>query len=230
MTERQRAFDWPIEPRFGRADFMVSDSNRAAFDYIERWPAWPVPAVVVFGPAASGKTHLAHLWCARAGAALLPGPAVADLAVEEWPSRVAVDDADRAPERTLLHLYNLCLEGGGAMLLTMRASPAAQPLALADLASRLRSLPAVGIAPPDDGLLGAVLMKHFADRQLRVAPGVLAYLAPRVERSFAAVRALAARLDRLASERGRPVTVGLARAVLAESPDQSLPPSDLTVT
>ncbi len=63
------------------------------------------------------------------------------------------------------------LERGGSLLLTTPAPPAALPIALADLASRLRALPVAGIAPPDDALLAAVLVKHFADRQLRVAPG-----------------------------------------------------------
>jgi chromosomal replication initiation ATPase DnaA len=74
----------------------------------------------------------------------------------------------------------------------------------------------VGIAPPDDALLAAVLVKHFADRQLRVAPEVFSYLVARMERSFAAAAAIAARLDRLALETRRPVTVKLAREVLTE--------------
>jgi chromosomal replication initiation ATPase DnaA len=114
-------------------------------------------------------------------------------------------------------------------LLIMPAPPASLLVGLADLASRLRSLPVAGIAPPDDALLAAVLLKHLADRQLRVPPGVIAYLVPRMERSFAAAASFAARLDRLSLETNRPVTLKLARTVLAET-DQSSPPSDLTVT
>lgn len=213
---RQQALALPVEPRFGRADFLVSDSNRAALMLIERWPQWPGRALAVHGPPGSGKTHLAHLWCARSGAALIAGAAAALPDPASLPPVVAVDDAERAPERALLHLHNLCLERGGSLLLTLPAPPAVLPIALADLASRLRALPVAVIAPPDDALLHAVLVKHFADRQLRVAPAVFAYLAARMERSFAAAAALAARLDRRALETGRPVTVSLARAVLAE--------------
>ena len=67
--------------------------------------------------------------------------------------------------------------------------------------------------PVGDELLAAVLLKHFADRGLGVAPDVVAYLVPRIERSLAAVAALAAVLDRRALAAGRPVTVRLARAV-----------------
>ena len=71
------------------------------------------------------------------------------------------------------------------------------------------------ILPPDEELLGAVLVKHFADRQLRVEPGVITFLLRRMERSFAAAAGIAERLDRLALSRGGPITVRLARQALA---------------
>jgi len=211
---RQGAFRYPVEARFGRADFLVSDCNRAAYDWVERWPDWPARALVLHGPSGSGKTHLAHLWRERSGAALIAGRDVAGLGPAA--DAVAIDDADAAAEQPLLHLYNSAVERSASLLLTMRAPPAALPFALPDLASRLRALPVAGIAPPDDELVGAVLVKHFADRQIRVAPGVIAYLVSRIERSFAAVASVAARLDEAALSAGRPITVKLARAVLAE--------------
>src|SRR5262249_30827053 len=151
ISMRQGTFDLPVEPQYHRADFLVSESNHAAFELIERWPDWPARAVVLHGPAGCGKTHLAHLWCARNGAPLVRG---ADLTRPEvLPASVAVDDADRADERSLLHLYNLTLERGGGLLLTMPEPPARRAIGLADLGSRLRSLLVAGIAPPDDELL-----------------------------------------------------------------------------
>ena len=45
-------------------------------------------------------------------------------------------------------------------------------------------------APPDDALLGALLLKLFADRQLVVAEALIAYLVRHMERSFAAAQAI----------------------------------------
>lgn len=211
---RQRAFDLPVETGFSGADFLVSDSNREAFEWIERWPQWPARALVLHGLPGSGKTHLAHLWCERSGASLISG-AVIGTAPSDG-GVLVIDDAERAPEEPLLHLYNSAVERGGSLLLTMRAPPALLKIALPDLASRLRALPLAGIAPPDDALLGAVLVKHFADRQIHVAPGVIAYLVARIERSFAAAASIAARLDGAALSAARPITVKLARDVLGE--------------
>ena len=129
---------------------------------------------------------------------------------------IAVDDAEAAPEIALLHLYNSCAEAGIGLLVVSRQPPASWPVALPDLASRLRAMPAIGIEPPDDALLAAVLVKHFADRQLRIMPAVIGYLVPRMERSFAMAAALAARLDELALAAGIPVGIPLARRALAE--------------
>src|SRR5205807_3155029 len=119
--------------------------------------------------------------------------------------------ADRASEIALLHLYNFCIETRGGLLVTARQSPTAWAVVLPDLASRLRAVLDIEIGLPDDALLGAVLVKHFADRQLRVAPEVIAYLLTHMERSFAAAAELASRLDLASLRDRRAVTVPLAR-------------------
>jgi chromosomal replication initiation ATPase DnaA len=214
----QLAIDLQYRTAFGRADFLVSACNADAFGWVERWPDWPTTALVLHGPSGSGKTHLAHLWQGRCGGIIVPGATLDAiepvLQLAEESSGIAVDDADRAPEVPLLHLYNWCQERGTPLLLPSRVAPGAWPIGLPDLASRLRSLPLVAIAAPDDRLLGAVLVKHFADRGLRVEPRVIAYAVRRMERSFDAATELVAALDRLALSAGSAVTIALARRVL----------------
>ena len=236
----QAAFAFSRRAAFGRADFVVADSNAAALGWIERWPHWPLPAVVLHGPQGSGKTHLVHLWCDRAAATLFEGGSLADSSlasaafagsiVQRRPM-LAVEDADRVPEVLLLHLFNACLEAGGNMLLTAPQPPGIWRPALADLGSRLRAAAAVAIGPPDDALLGAVLAKHFADRQVRVAPDVVAYLVRHMERSLAAAGETAAALDAGALRCGGAITVALASGMRTAGALRYLPPdSDDEVT
>lgn len=235
---RQQAFAFSRQTAFGRADFLVADSNAAALGWVERWPAWPLPTLVLHGPQGAGKTHLARLWRDRADAAFVAGGSLdggsldassldgADFAglIAQHTPMLAVDDADLVPEVRLLHLFNASLEAGGNLLLTARHAPGIWRPALADLDSRLRAAPAVAIGPPDDALLGAVLAKHFADRQVRVAPDVVAYLVRHMERSLAAAGAIAAALDAAALHEGGPITLALARRMRAAGAIAYLPP------
>ena len=190
------------------------------------------PGPVLYGPAQCGKSHLARLWTARSGGRLIGGPALHALASARTGrlAGVAMDDADAAPERALLHLYNCCRETGAGLLIVAREPPSRWPIALPDLASRLRAMPVVGIAPPDDALLAGLLVKHFADRQIRVAPAVIGFAVRRIERSFAAAAAFVDALDRAALGAGRPIGIALVRRVLAETGAQPEPRSDLGVT
>ena len=107
-------------------------------------------------------------------------------------------------------------DAGGWLLVTSRDPPAAWNIALPDLASRVAGAPHAVIGPPDDAVLTALIVKLFADRQLKPSPEVVSYLVSRIERSFAALRRVVAALDKAALAAGRKVTVPLARRVLEE--------------
>jgi chromosomal replication initiation ATPase DnaA len=214
---------------------MVSHSNIAAVERIDRWPDWPSAALVLHGPPGCGKTHLVHLWQERASALIIAGETLSEAMLprllDEVPQQIAIDDADRASEPALLHIHNSCIEHQGNMLITACRPLGSWRVELGDLRSRLRAAPAVEIGAPDDVLLGALLVKHFADRQLRVAPDIIAYLLKRIERSFAAAEKIVARLDGAALSNGGPVTIPLARKVLGDRGGQPLSPrNDSTVT
>ena len=79
----------------------------------------------------------------------------------------------------------------------------------------------VSIAPPDDVLLASIAVKLFADRQIYVNEGVIAFLLNRGERSVAAITQAIEALDKAALAEKRPITVPLARAVLAALDDDA---------
>lgn len=202
----------------GRDDFLIAPCNEDAVAWLDSWPDWPAPALCVHGPKGCGKSHLAHVWQARSGAISVDPHGVTDAAPTELLGDAVAavfDDADdAADEAALLHLYNLLAERDGHLLLTARTPPARWGIRLADLRSRLAAAPAVQVGAPDEGLLGAVMIKLFADRQIQVEHEVVVYAVTRIERSFEAVRRAVEAMDRAALAAHRKLTVPLARDVL----------------
>lgn len=208
------AFDLDPAPRLSRDAFSVSEANQAAFGVLQAWPNWTSPFLNLVGPGGSGKSHLARIWAEQAGAHFIGLSELARVA----PGQAAVVDdiVSLNPEQqeALFHLYNR-LVSGGALLLVSEQPLSRLHVATPDLASRLRAVPVVEILPPDDTLLEAVLRKRFDDRQLGVEQPVIDYILSRVDRSFSALDALVATLDARAFAEQRPITIPLARDVLA---------------
>jgi chromosomal replication initiation ATPase DnaA len=216
----QLPLDLGHRPALDRADFLVAPCNAEAVAWLDRWPRWPAPGLAIYGPPGSGKTHLAHVFAARSGGRSIQA---AELATARVPHLLdgavtaIVDDADGAAAEPLLHLYNLVAERRGHVLVLAREAPARWPALLPDLRSRLAACPAVPVAPPDEALLGALLVKLFADRQLAVSEELVGYLTRHLERSFEAVQDAVIALDTAALAAQRPITVPLARRVLGLS-------------
>lgn len=220
----QLPLDLGHRPALGREDFLVVACNEVAVAWIDRWPDWPASGLALYGPPGCGKSHLCQVWRSANGAIEIDAAALAEREPPDLlgPAVACVlDDAETAlgadprAERTLLHLLNMLTERRGHLLLTGRTPPARWPCRLPDLRSRLSALPAVELGAADDMLVEAVLVKLFADRQLRVGPEVLRFALARMERSVAAARALVAAIDRASLIEHREITVPLVRRVMA---------------
>jgi len=216
---RQLALALCHAENFAREDFLSGPSNAVALALVDAWPDWSHRTVMLTGPEGSGKSHLAAMWAQAAGARLIAARAVeeANVPAALATGALVVEDvaAGSFEEKALFHLLNLVREQDAFVMLTARTPPAT--FAIADLTSRLKALPVVAIAPPDDGLLRAVLLKLFSDRQLAVDEALLGYVGTRIERSFAAARAVVALLDAEAMRRKRPLTRALAAEILRTS-------------
>lgn len=218
----QIPLDLGYRQAFGRGDFHIGASNRDAVAWIDRWPRWPAPALILHGPAASGKSHLAAVWAQLANAQFVRPEALSVSSAQDLcanTSALVIDGldpwlGDLASETCLFHVYNILKERGGHVMITMRMAAAQGDFIVPDLASRLRAAPAARIDPPDDLLLASVMIKLLSDRQLSVSNDVIAYLLPRMERSFAAARDIVAHADRLALAEKKPISVPLMRKVL----------------
>lgn len=222
---RQLALDLPVQPALARSDFMVSPANAEALAMIDAPALWPSGKLLLIGPEGAGKSHLAQVFARDHLAVMYQAPHLTPPRNDAL--AVVVEDADTvagnpAAEEALFHLHNGVLARGGILLLTARTAPAFWGLGLPDLLSRMQATAIATLQAPDDALLAAVLVKHFADRQLRVPPALVPWLVSRMERSLVAARDLVAALDARALARSRPVTRAMAAEVL-DSPGRNTP-------
>jgi chromosomal replication initiation ATPase DnaA len=210
---RQLALALDHAESYAREDFLSGPCNAEALALIGSWPDWPARAVALVGPEGSGKTHLATIWAAAAGARVISAHSLAEMDV---PGALAtgalvIEDATAlGDERALFHLINLAREEEAYLLFTARTAPSLWPAVIPDLVSRLRALPVVGLHAPDDAVLGGVMLKLAADRQLTLDDSVVRYLSTHIERSFAAARGAVIALDEEALRQGRPPSRALA--------------------
>ncbi|MDE3115731.1 MAG: hypothetical protein KGL26_09045 [Pseudomonadota bacterium] len=221
-ASRQLPLDLPHNAAMTRADYLVGDANRAAIALIDAWPDWPAQAVLLTGPAGSGKTHLVEIWRTDSGGAVRAAGDLGDVETLVKAGAVAVEDLHNGPldETALFHLINLSNERRVPLLMTSRRPAAALPVRLPDLASRLRAMRPLELGAPDDALLRLVLVKLFADRQLAVDAGVIETIVTRMERSLEAANRVVAELDRAALAGGRAISRRLAATTLAQVIDR----------
>lgn len=213
----QLPLDLAFEPSYADADFLVTSANADAYSTLTRWPDWPGRLMLLVGPEGSGKSHMARIWAAQAGARHVDAALQAvELSSMAEPA-LLIDDADRcgASELALFHLLNRLRETETFLLMTARTPPDRWGLATPDLLSRLRVAPLLRLEAPDEALLRAVLVKLFVDRQLLVDSAVVDYLALRLDRSLGAARQLVEALDRASLASRRRITRPIAAEVLA---------------
>lgn len=199
----------PYRTALGREDFLVAPCNLEAVSWIDRYPAWPMHALLICGEAGSGKTHLASIF---SDFHLNANDLNDDFILPDGILKIVVEGVDHIKSETaLFHLYNQVQEAGGALLMTAHKTPI---FSLPDLRSRLNAIPKAIISIPDDELIYAVLMKAFYERHVSLDPAVLEYAVRHIERSFRVMRAVIKTADALSLSSGRKITIPVMKQAI----------------
>ncbi|MEM9014705.1 MAG: hypothetical protein AAGB02_06325 [Pseudomonadota bacterium] len=226
MSEQlhQIALDLPARPvRFDAATYIVTDANRNAYDTALAWLRSDDAAIAISGGSGSGKTHLGYVLAERAGGKVLTNPGDLNVASVNEPVLIVDNLPGELTGRELLAGLNSAMTKGKRLALFGVGEPANWAGGLRDLETRLAAMPHAEIGQPDEELLRLVMLKRFRDRQIAIEPRVIDYAAPRIARTFAAARIFVERVDRLALESKRPVTIALARKTVEALSDDQQP-------
>ena len=196
MSQIALPLAWPDDPRDDA--FLVTPSNARAAHQLEHWGAWPVMAAVLTGPRKSGRSLLARIFAAKSGGTI-------------------IDDAERQPEASLFHAWNLAQEGRHPLVIVADTAPPDWAVKLPDLRSRLAASPVARIGAPDDALMQALFERQFLRRGLDARPDLIQWLLSRVERSHISLLRAVDVLDQAVLERRKRLSIPLARATLTEA-------------
>jgi DnaA-homolog protein len=183
--------------------------------------------IYLWGPPASGRTHLlkatvAALTAAGASAEYVGCAKGAPFAVEaERCNCVAVDDVhelDDPGQVSLFHLYNRLRERGGTLVAAGNEPP--MRLALrADLVTRLGWGLVYQLHALTDAEKAEALVAHAQARGFALSAEMCDYLLHRVQRDMPTLLAVLEALDRYSLEMKRPVTLPLLRELLRRTGD-----------
>lgn len=185
--------DWPKAEDSGR--FILSESNREAYEHFRAWSLWPVKATVLAGPRRSGRTMLARAFVERVGGRLF-------------------DDCEQHDEEELFHAWNHAQDSGRPAVF-VTGDREAWDIALPDLRTRIAVTPRVAILDPDDLLFERLVALLFADRGLVIPAESLRYLAQRVHRDYWTAERVVEAVDRFAiADRARLTVPTVRRALM----------------
>lgn len=214
----QLALHWPAAEGFEPEQFIVSDANREAYDFIMRFPTGMQKVGLLVGPEASGKTHLMHCWAARTKAHFMEADKLGKASSEQLApaGRHAILENIEAirDEASFFHLLRHAELGNACLMLTSRVPVKSLAFTAADIRSRLLSAPFARISEPDESLLHSFYAKAFSDRQWRVQTQVIDYLCFHAERRFAVARAIVAALDGMVASTKKEITLKTVKPLI----------------
>ncbi|WDR03337.1 hypothetical protein PSQ19_04120 [Devosia algicola] len=166
------ALDFAHTPALAASDFLVGEGNQLAYDRVMDFPGWGDPFTVIVGPPQSGKSHLARIFADRSGAALATPGQLAKIATSGGAFPLVIENIDSGDyeETSLFHLLNQSLRDQRALLMTARTDVAIWPFQTDDVRSRARRATLFNVSITDDIQLSQMLVKLFADRQVKVDP------------------------------------------------------------
>jgi chromosomal replication initiation ATPase DnaA len=177
-------------------EYVVTDCNRHAFDWLEKWPfRIRENFACLVGDRGAGKTHLSGIWAKRVGADVFNAKSGI---FEKWfhmSSEVSsnkyyvLDDADLISDDILLfYIYNTIKEHDAYLLLTSKTPPIKWDITLPDVRSRFVTINVLRIQNPDEDAIQGIIKQMLRQRGLVKIPyNAIDYIAKNVERSYESI-------------------------------------------
>lgn len=209
---------------------FIPGCNHEVLDYLwKQEGSERAPSVYLWGGRGAGKSHLLQAAChemtrCAAASAYIPLQLAAQLspAVLDGLERLAlvcIDDVQAIAgrqdwETALFHLLNRLRDQDRQLLVGGNCAPAALPLQLPDLRSRLSWGLVFQLQPLDDEDKVLALQRRARDRGLEMSGAVAVYLLRRCPRDMGTLYGMLERLDQATLAAQRRLTIPFVREFL----------------
>ena len=213
----QLILKFPTHQAYKKEDFYVSSSNKEAYDFINSWPKWIKRIINIFGPAGSGKSHLASMLKSKTTCLWIDSKELNDKTFLKFKTKEAliVENLDeKISEKLLFTLWNIALQDNKYFLITSKKPISSYKFKMNDLVSRVNSSLIIGISLPSDDLISVILAKNFSDKQIKIEKKHIDYIIKRIDRSYEKISQFILTLDKYSLKKGSPFSLKLIKEVL----------------
>ena len=215
----QTLLKFELEQNFTYDDFFVSKCNYFAFSLIESWPKWEKNILNIYGEKFCGKSHLSEIFKRKNKAIIIKNEEINNNFFNKirYYENIILDNLEfLSDEKTLYSIFNFVEQYNKYLIINSIDSINSIEFTLPDLKSRLKNCIFAKIDKPDDDMIFALVLKHFADRQIKIEKKIIEYITKRIERSYGKILDFIYKVDQFSLINKKPIDYKSIKKILGE--------------
>ena len=215
----QTLIKFDYDKNFKNSDFVLSESNKHIYDFLDKWPKWEKNFINIIGQKFSGKTHLINIFIKKNKGISINGQFLneEDLKKIVIHENIIIEDlTSNINENLLYSLMNLAEHDNKYVIITSLNPIVNIDFKLVDLKSRTKSFLLLNIEEPDDELIFGIILKNLSDRQILLDKKLIDYIVKRIERSYSKIHNFIYKIDQLSLKKKKSIDFKIIKDVLGE--------------
>ena len=215
----QTLLKFELKQNFTYDDYFVSKCNYFAFNFIETWPKWEKNILNIYGEKFCGKSHLSEIFKRKNKAIIIKNDEINNNFFNKirYYENIILDNLEfLSDEKTLYSIFNFVEQYNKYLIINSIDSINSIEFTLPDLKSRLKNCIFAKIDKPDDDMIFALVLKHFADRQIKIEKKIIEYITKRIERSYGKIFDFIYKVDQFSLINKKPIDYKSIKKILEE--------------
>ena len=200
-------------------DFVISNSNKHIFEFLDMWPKWEKNFINIIGEKLSGKTHLTNIFIKKNKGIKIEGKSLNNdhlKKIKIYENIILENLTSDIDEKLLYSFLNLIDQDNKYIIVTSYIPIVYIDFKLNDLKSRTKNFLLLNIEKPDDELVFAIILKNLSDRQILLDKKLINYIIKRIDRSYSKIHEFVYKIDQLSLKKRKSIDLNIIKEVLGE--------------